>query len=87
MSPTRRNPLVLVVDGDTATSSMLAGLLTGAGFQTACAYDSAGAWAGIRQHLPDLVLLDVNLPDGSGLDVCRRLQQEPETVHNRPEAG
>lgn len=72
----RRTPLVLVVDDDLTTNRMIQAILTRAGFDVAGAYDTAGAWAGIRERQPDLVLLDVNLPDGSGLDVCRQLQSE-----------
>jgi sigma-B regulation protein RsbU (phosphoserine phosphatase) len=71
-------PLVLIVDDDPTTSRTLQGILAGAGFRTATAGDVAGAWAGIRGHCPDLMLLDVNLPDGNGFDVCQQLKlQEP----------
>lgn len=70
----RRLPLILVVDDDLTTNRMIQGVLVRAGFRTACAYDVAGAVAAIREHRPDLLLLDVGLPDGSGYDVCRTLQ-------------
>jgi sigma-B regulation protein RsbU (phosphoserine phosphatase) len=68
-------PLILVVDDDTITNRMIQGILTRVGFRTAGAFDVAGALAGVREHQPDLVLLDVALPDGSGYDVCRALQR------------
>ena len=71
------SPLVLIVDDDSTTRSILQGILAGAGFRTAVAGDVAGAWAGIREHSPDLMLLDVNLPDGNGMDLCQKLQKEP----------
>jgi sigma-B regulation protein RsbU (phosphoserine phosphatase) len=71
------SPLVLVVEDDLTTNLALQGILAGAGFRTATAGDVAGAWAGIREHQPDLVLLDVNLPDGSGFEICQKLQQGP----------
>lgn len=71
------SPLVLVVDDDLTTNRTLQGILAGAGFRTATAADVAGAWAGIREHRPDLMLLDVNLPDGSGFEISRKLQKEP----------
>jgi sigma-B regulation protein RsbU (phosphoserine phosphatase) len=77
MTSQRHPPLVLVVDDDVVTSQMIYGLLTRAGYQVACASDTAGALTGIREQHPDLILLDVNLPDGNGLDVCRRIQGEP----------
>ena len=71
------SPLVLVVDDDLTTRLTLQGILAGAGFRTAAAWDVAGAWAGIREHRPDLVLLDVSLPDGTGFEICEQLQKEP----------
>ena len=56
---------------------MIQTILAWAGFQTASAFDVAGALAGVREQHPDLILLDVSLPDGTGLDVCRRIQGEP----------
>ena len=71
------SPLVLIVDDDATTSRMLQGILAGEGFRTAIAGTVAGAWAGIREHNPDLMLLDVNLPDGCGFDICQKMQKEP----------
>jgi sigma-B regulation protein RsbU (phosphoserine phosphatase) len=73
MPPPRHLPLILVVDDDVTTNRMIQGILARAGFRTACAFDVAGALAGLREQQPDLVLLDVGLPDGSGYDVCRTL--------------
>lgn len=40
----------------------------------------ADAITGVRQHKPDVVLLDIRLPDGSGLEACRQiLKERPET--------
>jgi sigma-B regulation protein RsbU (phosphoserine phosphatase) len=76
MTSYRRPPLIFVVDDDPTTNRMLSGILGRAGFQTASAFDAAGARRGISERCPDLVLLDINLPDGSGLEVCRWLQAE-----------
>lgn len=74
MTPSRHLPLILVVDDDVTTNRVIQAMLARAGFRTAGAVDVAGAYAGIREQRPDLVLLDVGLPDGSGYDVCRSLQ-------------
>ena len=71
-----RSPLVFVVDDDSSTVRTIEGFLKRAGFRTACAGDVTGALQGIREQRPDLILLDVNLPDGSGFDVCRTLNTE-----------
>lgn len=71
----RHLPLVLIVDDDVTTNRVLEAIISRAGFRTACAFDAAGAMAGLREHQPDLVLLDVTLPDGNGYEVCRSLHQ------------
>ena len=63
---------VLIVDDDETTMRVLDGLLRGAGLDTLCARNLADA--GKIAHSSDisLVLLDVHLPDGNGLDFCER---------------
>jgi len=75
-----RPPLVLVVDDDITTNLMIQSVLARSGFHTLSAGDAAGALQAVREQHPDLILLDVNLPDGSGVDVCRQLQMERESV-------
>ncbi|MBO9675675.1 MAG: response regulator [Sphingobacteriaceae bacterium] len=36
-------------------------------------------WFQMSKHLPDMVILDIMLPDGSGLDICNRLKQNIKT--------
>jgi sigma-B regulation protein RsbU (phosphoserine phosphatase) len=74
-----RSPLVFVVDDDPSTVQTIGGFLKRAGFRTASAGDVATALQGIREQHPDLILLDVNLGDGSGFDVCRSLQADAAT--------
>jgi signal transduction histidine kinase len=53
--------------------------LTGAGFSVLEAANGETALQIARENKPDLVLLDINLPDVNGLEVCRRLRMDPET--------
>jgi len=69
----RRTPLILVVDDDPTTNRMLQGILVRGGFRVAQAANVAEALSRVTAEPPDLVLLDVQLPDGSGYDLCRRL--------------
>jgi DNA-binding response OmpR family regulator len=80
MTSTPRPPYLLVVDDDVTTNRMLQGILTRAGFQTIGAFSVSEALKEIRESRPELVLLDVNLPDGSGVDVCRRLRSGPGAI-------
>jgi len=80
MQRQQRSPLVFVVDDDPTTVITIRGLMKRAGFRTASAGNAADALRGIREQHPDLILLDVNLPDGCGFDVCRRLGSEASAV-------
>ena len=71
-----KRPLVLVADDDTVTTQIIEGALAQIGFRACTAHDGEGALRKIRELLPDLILLDVSLPDGSGIEICRRLQTE-----------
>lgn len=73
----RVSPVVMIVEDDRTAGLMLQGILEGAGFKTALINDAAGIQRAISEHDPDLLLLDVNLPDGNGFEICRQMQKEP----------
>lgn len=72
-----RSPLVMVADDDRVTCQVIESALAQIGFRTHIAQDGQSALREIREHRPDLILLDVSLPDVSGIEVCRSLQTEP----------
>jgi two-component system OmpR family response regulator len=72
-TPTPRTK-VLVVDDEPYLAELLGTALRYEGYETALAGSAADAFAQVARFRPDLVVLDVMLPDGSGLDVCRRLR-------------
>ncbi len=51
-----------------------------AGWKVDCRPDAASGWDFLQSAVPDLVLLDVNLPGISGPQLCRRIRQTPQTV-------
>jgi CheY-like chemotaxis protein len=69
---------VLVVDGDQISRLMLRHMLTGIGFQTSEAYDVASAVASLRRQPPNVVISDLELPDGTALDVLDSLLLMPD---------
>lgn len=71
---------VLVVDDEPDVTDVLAGVLTGEGFQVRTAADGAGALATARDFRPDAVVLDWMLPDLDGLQVLRELRREAPSV-------
>lgn len=66
---------ILVVEDDLALSAGLCFELDGNGYLTVAAYNYRKAEQLIRTDPFDLVLLDVNLPDGNGFDLCRTIKQ------------
>lgn len=67
---------ILVVDDQPTIVDLLSTVLTEQGFAVDTAGTAAQAVAKAAERQPDLVLLDVMLPDGDGMDVCRRLRAE-----------
>ena len=55
--------------------------LRNAGFEVIEAATGRDALASLHEHNPQLVVLDVNLPDMSGIDVCRQIKEDPATAH------
>ena len=81
MEPVVEHPArVLVVEDDHANRVLLARLLERAGHACSSAADGQSALAQAASGGVDLVLLDLGLPDMDGLEVCRRLRQEPLTA-------
>ena len=75
-------PTILFVDDDSLNRLALTGCLQEAGFRTREAATGAEALriAAEGPVPPDLVILDVNLPDVDGFEVCRRLRADPATT-------
>jgi DNA-binding response OmpR family regulator len=67
---------ILIVDDDTLLRRSLAFNLEQAGYHTSTAATAEDALAQMSLDLPDLVLLDIGLPEMDGLDVLRRLRQQ-----------
>lgn len=70
---------ILIVDDEPDIVELLEYNLRQAGYVVTSADDGAGALAAALREPPDLILLDLNLPDVSGTDVCRRLRRDPTT--------
>ncbi|AOY95073.1 hybrid sensor histidine kinase/response regulator [Cupriavidus sp. USMAA2-4] len=68
---------VLVVDDRAAHRAVLRGFLAPLGLAVREAGEGAAVLPALRQWRPQLVLLDLNLPDASGWDLCRRIRAEP----------
>lgn len=65
---------ILIVEDDEDTAEVVCTLLEDAGFQTVSVESGEDALKNISAHLPDLVLLDLNLPDINGLEILRHVR-------------
>lgn len=72
---------VLLVDDERDLLSLLDFNLRAAGFETLLATTGEQAQSQLRRRVPDLVLLDVMLPDVSGTEICRQIKGDPRTRH------
>ncbi len=70
---------VLVVDDDPEIVTFLATLLELEGIESTVATSAAAALEKLEHGLPNLVLLDIAMPDRDGLDLCRALKKDPRT--------
>src|SRR5258708_40128676 len=73
-------PFILNVDDNDAERYAVSRVLRRAGFDTREAMNGGDALGIALPQYPTLILLDVNLPDISGIEVCRRLKADPATA-------
>ena len=65
---------ILVADDDVVLTRLLEQRLHDRGFEVQIAHDALQAWQTVRREPPDLILLDIKMPGGTGLAVLRRLK-------------
>jgi DNA-binding response OmpR family regulator len=70
---------ILIVEDEEDIAGLIAHHMQGAGFNVMVAYNGAAAFKEIDKQLPDLILLDLMLPDVDGVEVCKILKQKPNT--------
>lgn len=79
-SPAAQPPLVLIVDDNERNRKLARDVLGAAEFRTLEAESGAEAIALATEHLPDVILMDLRLPDMDGTDVARRLKDGARTA-------
>lgn len=72
---------VLLVDDDPVMQKLLQTVLVAASYEFRFSPDGRNAMPMALVEKPDLILLDVNLPDTTGIEICRALKAEPKTRH------
>jgi len=72
---------ILVVDDEKDIIELLQYNLEKEGYRIGCAYSGEKCLENVKNELPDLILLDLMLPEIDGLDVCKFLKNNPQTSH------
>jgi len=70
---------VLIVEDDRDTNELVALIMKDAGFETVSALDGREGLDKARDDEPDIIILDLMLPEIDGLEVCRRLSADDKT--------
>ena len=70
---------IMVIEDNTADLKFMSKTLTKAGYRVRSASDGELALRSVQAKLPDLILLDINLPGMKGVEVCSRLKADPAT--------
>ncbi len=68
---------VVIIEDERDVARLLEFNLRGAGFSVVSAGTGAGGLDEVRRHRPDVVVLDLMLPDQSGYDVCKQIRADP----------
>ena len=66
---------ILIIDDDRDLSFIISEMLSGYGYKVTCAYDSESAFDLLAEHTYHLILLDINLPEMSGFELCKELRR------------
>lgn len=71
---------ILIVDDDLETVKLIGLMLERRGYEIAAAQTGAQALEKVQAEAPDLIVLDIMMPDMDGYEVCRRLRANPATT-------
>ncbi len=75
-----KSPLILAVDDDQITLRLIERILSDSGYDVATANSGSNALFTLTKAKPNLILLDVMMPEMTGYEVCSRLQENEETA-------
>ncbi|MCS6807677.1 MAG: hybrid sensor histidine kinase/response regulator [Bacteroidota bacterium] len=72
--------LILIVDDIPRNLQVLGSILSGSGFGVSVASSGQSALDAVQETIPDVILLDIQMPDMDGFEVCERLKSNPTTA-------
>ncbi len=73
-SPTSSTGNILIVDDTPDNLRLLSEMLSKRGYRVRSAISASAAFIAVNTKLPDLILLDINMPHMNGYEVCRQLK-------------
>jgi two-component system cell cycle response regulator len=74
-------PKILIADDSRVQIHIFSAFLAAKGFTVTIAVDALQAWMSALREMPDAIVLDVNMPAGSGVEVLRKLRMSIKTQH------
>ena len=75
------NNSILVIDSALSLSQTTVGVLQRAGYKVQSALNASAGWRALERSPLDLILLNVILPDGDGVEICRKIKSDPALSH------
>ena len=81
LTQTKDSPIILLVDDNTTNLQVLREALDGHGYKLLIAKNGKNALAVVDKAMPDLILLDIMMPEMDGYEVCTRLKANATTQH------
>jgi DNA-binding response OmpR family regulator len=72
-------PRILIADDSRVQIHIFSTYLAAKGFTITVAADAVQAWKSVLREMPDVIVLDINLPAGSGFDILRKLRTSKKT--------
>ncbi len=76
MTPPEHNATILVVDDEDSLTDLVSSALRFAGYEVRTESNGFDALRTIKSETPDLIVLDVNMPELDGFEVCRRIRRD-----------
>jgi CheY-like chemotaxis protein len=77
----RMREIVLIIDDEVALANMAEFWVRSAGYRTVVAYNGNSGLAKVRECRPDVILMDIMMPDLNGFEVVRCLKEDPAFEH------
>jgi two-component system cell cycle response regulator len=74
-------PKILIADDSRLQRQLLASFFSPGEFEPVFAVDALQAWMAALRSAPQLILLDINMPGGTGIEVLKRLRMSTKTQH------